>query len=231
MMESGEYPAFGKIPRLNREVIWTEKIDGTNGMVSVEEQPFGMATGVNDIADWEEKEGITVVIPPSTEVDEDTLDPKYEYWVRAGSRNRWLTTKADNFGFASWVKENAMTLADVLGPGLHYGEWWGRGIQRNYGLDHRRFSLFNVDRWGWLASESGALIPDIGLGVVPRLGSTTGFNETMALNMFKVNGGKSFAAPGFDKPEGVVGFHTAGRTMFKVLIENDNRPKGNNAEG
>ncbi len=34
-----EYPAFGKIPRLNREVVITEKIDGTNGLISIERAP------------------------------------------------------------------------------------------------------------------------------------------------------------------------------------------------
>ena len=67
--------------------------------------------------------------------------------VLAGSRNRWLTLEQDNFGFARWVAEHEQELRDGLGVGSHYGEWWGAGIQRRYGLDHKRFSLFNVGRW------------------------------------------------------------------------------------
>lgn len=66
--------------------------------------------------------------------------------VRAGSRTRWITPDNDNFGFASWVKQHEEELRE-LGPGQHFGEWWGVGIQRGYGLSERRFSLFNATRW------------------------------------------------------------------------------------
>lgn len=69
-----------------------------------------------------------------------------ETWVvTAQSRTRVITPgKNDNFGFAAWVQSNYYALADLLGPGYHYGEWWGQGIQRGYGLKERRFSLFNT---------------------------------------------------------------------------------------
>ena len=63
-----------------------------------------------------------------------------------GSRTRWITPEYDNFGFARWAHENRDDLM-TLGVGKHFGEWWGMGIQRNYGLTERRFSLFNVTRW------------------------------------------------------------------------------------
>jgi hypothetical protein len=64
--------------------------------------------------------------------------------LRAGSRNRWLSVgKKDNFGFAGWVEANKQELLK-LGPGRHFGEWWGVGIQRGYGLTERRFSLFHT---------------------------------------------------------------------------------------
>ena len=34
-----EFKGFSKIPRLNREIIITEKIDGTNGQIYVPEDP------------------------------------------------------------------------------------------------------------------------------------------------------------------------------------------------
>jgi hypothetical protein len=65
------------------------------------------------------------------------------------SRSRWITPDDDNFGFAAWVEANRDELL-TLGPGRHFGEWWGSGIQRGYGLPkgEKRFSLFNVSRWG-----------------------------------------------------------------------------------
>ncbi|HLE80817.1 MAG TPA: RNA ligase family protein, partial [Dehalococcoidia bacterium] len=100
-----DFQEFGKIYRLSRDCIITEKIDGTNAQVVVLEDGR----------------------------------------VLAGSRNRWITPEADNFGFARWVKEHEEELRS-LGPGRHYGEWWGSGIQRGYGLKEKRFSLFNVSR-------------------------------------------------------------------------------------
>jgi len=35
----------------------------------------------------------------------------------------------------------------------------------------------------------------------------------------------SYAAPGFRQPEGVVAFHAASRTLFKVTLERDQEPK------
>ena len=59
----------------------------------------------------------------------------------------------DNHGFARWVSENAEELLK-LGEGRHYGEWHGKGIQRGYGLEEKRFSLFNVTRWCLWNEES-----------------------------------------------------------------------------
>lgn len=63
------------------------------------------------------------------------------------SRKRFITPESDNYGFASWVKENKTELL-CLGDGHHYGEWAGPGIQKNpLKLDRKRFFLFNTSRW------------------------------------------------------------------------------------
>jgi hypothetical protein len=74
-------------------------------------------------------------------VPEDPTQP-----VLAQSRTRFITPEADNYGFADWVSGHETGLRN-LGPGRHFGEWWGAGINRGYGLEERRFSLFNVSRW------------------------------------------------------------------------------------
>lgn len=135
------------------------------------------------------------------------------------SRTRWITPQDDNYGFARWANENKEELLK-LGPGHHFGEWWGLGIQRNYGLKEKRFSLFATHRW------SDPVIRPTCCHVVPVL--HTGPFETELLSWILKNlaDGGSQAAPGFMKPEGVVIYHEAAKTLFKKTIEKDEKPKG-----
>jgi len=83
-----------------------------------------------------------------------------------GSRKRAITPDDDHFGFAAWVRENEGPIADFLGPGRHFGEWAGPGIQKNpLGLSERRFFLFNHYRF---TSERLAQAPP-GISVVPLI--------------------------------------------------------------
>lgn len=138
-----------------------------------------------------------------------------------GSRTRWITPENDNHGFARWAMENKDELMR-LGPGTHFGEWWGSGIQRGYGLvkGEKRFSLFNVHRW------ADAAIRPACCGVVPTIyrGMFTTDLVEEALNELRNHG--SLASEGFMKPEGIVIFHTAGGYRFKKTIERDEQPKG-----
>lgn len=177
-MEHPEFESFGKIARLNREIVITEKIDGTNAQVLITE-------------------------------DGD---------IFAGSRNRWITSAEDNFGFARWVEGNRLDLLE-LGPGRHYGEWWGQGIQRGYGLTEKRFSLFNTARW----NEKN--VPEC-CHVVPVLWEGPIFDSYAihwTLDVLRSEG--SVAAPRFMDPEGIVIFHTHSRQLFKVTLKNDGLPK------
>lgn len=180
------FEEFQKIPRLSRECIVTEKIDGTNGTVLVLEDGR----------------------------------------VVAGSRTRWITPEQDNHGFARWVQEHADELRTGLGVGMHRGEWWGQGIQRRYGQDRKRFSLFNTTKW-----TDPAVRPPC-CDCVPIL--YTGPFDTRAIQvvLIKLAEQGSAAAPGFMRPEGVVIFHVPGRLFFKKTFEHDEEPKGlRTAEG
>lgn len=173
-----DFIPFPKMARLSREVIVTEKLDGTNAQVFI------------------------------------TDDGQ----MLAGSRNRWVTTQDDNYGFARWVEANRDELMK-LGPGRHFGEWWGRGIQRNYSLTGKRFSLFNVSRW---ADDE---VRPACCHVVPVLyrGDFTQSAWQAALAGLAKNG--SAAAPGFMRPEGVIVFHVAANIGFKKTLERDHEPK------
>lgn len=183
------FQEFASVTRLSRDMIVTEKIDGTNAQVYI------------------------------TEAGQ----------VFAGSRSRWITPEADNFGFARWVRENEDGLR-LLGPGSHFGEWWGAGIQRRYGLDHKRFSLFNVGRWtstyNHAAVESDTRCIEVPVcHVVPVLlrwtFETAAVDEQLAL----LAEYGSRAAPGFMKPEGVVVFHVASHTLFKKTLDKNDGHK------
>lgn len=141
--------------------------------------------------------------------------------VWAQSRNRLLAHETDPFGFALWVERNKDVLRDALGPGYHFGEWWGSGIQRRYGLEgaDKRLSLFNVERWKDVALPHGvATVPLLYQGLF-----TTAAVED-ALARLRTEG--SLAAPGFMRPEGVVVYHVAAGTGFKVTLERDEERKG-----
>jgi hypothetical protein len=153
-----------------------------------------------------------------------------------GSRTRWITPQDDNFGFSDWAHANKEELM-TLGVGQHFGEWWGQGIQRKYGMTEKRFSLFNVSRW-CLAGKTPQRIPNADprierfqdvlpacVGLVPLLyrGVFDTHSCDYALTMLTDCGSK--AAPGFMNPEGIVCYHVAAGIGFKKTIEKDELPK------
>lgn len=156
--------------------------------------------------------------------------------MKIGSRNRWVTPENDNFGFARWATEHRDELM-TLGVGRHYGEWWGQGIQRGYGILEKRFSLFNVSRWCFHGTEPKQ-IPTGDPRIVKMqkvLPPCCGLVPVLDTGMFRVEKCKWFidwlrkhgsaAAPGFMNPEGIVVHHVAGGVSFKMTIENDDVPK------
>lgn len=144
--------------------------------------------------------------------------------IIAGSRNRWIEPGDDGFGFAAWVKEHEDELT-ALGPGSHFGEWWGSGIQRRYATNEKRFSLFNTSRW----SDERGVRPKC-CHVVPVLyaGPLDDMNLSTILERLRTLG--SVASPGFMKPEGVVVFHSASGALFKKTLDKDHEPKGAQAD-
>ena len=216
-----EFRAWKKTPRLNRDITVTEKIDGTNACVIVEQHTFGHQAGGMG------KEVLDVVFDPLEALSPDRDLPCFEYHVGAQSSNRLITPGKDHFGFAQWVVDNAEALVAVLGVGRHYGEWWGSGIQRGYGLPRgeRRFSLFDK-RYAHLIDPFAVPVLPPGLDVVPVLyeGPFSQFEIDWALNTLRLDG--SVAAPGFKNAEGVIVYHSASKQVYKALIEGDDEPKG-----
>lgn len=195
MTNEVEFKSFQKIARLSRDMVITEKLDGTNAQILI-----------ND------------------------------HGTYVGSRNRWILPNDDNYGFAAWVADHLEELQQ-LGPGHHFGEWWGKGINRGYGLSEKRFSLFNTRRWHAYGDT-----PKTYPTQDPRISTTTtelpqcchlvpilyeGVFDTNYVNSTLTLLGAigSKAAPGFDDPEGVVVFHVAANMLFKKTFKNDGMPK------
>ena len=135
----------------------------------------------------------------------------------AGSRNRWVTPGDDNFGFAKWVSEHQEELM-LLGPGRHYGEWLGPGIQRGYGIANKRFSLFNVGRWSCSTPDQ---TPPACSHVVPIICIRNMDGLDLDAVMVDLQGHGSFASPGFMRPEGIVVYHSATGSIFKKTFDSD----------
>lgn len=179
-----EFKEFPKIYRYSRDVIVSEKLDGTNACVVIDSS---------------------------------------QGYIGAQSRSRIITLEDDNYGFAKWVKQNEIKLAEKLGDGYHYGEWWGEGIQRKYKISRKKFSLFNASRWSSIGSDRDCA--EIGLDVVPVLwiGSMDNLNVHQIMLNLKASG--SLASPGFMNPEGIVIYHTQGNFLLKKTFEKDESGK------
>jgi hypothetical protein len=172
-----EFKAYGKTARLGSKVQITEKIDGTNAH-------------------------ILVVTDDSCITDTPSV-PKYT--VYPASRNRWLPEdEQDNYGFGAWVRANAASLAVILGPGRHYGEWWGEGIARGYGVTGKRFSLFDTRRYAHLLDVAPWDIGGAVVGVVPIIAEGLFSDQLLNDAREELEHTGSKAAPGFMRPEGLI---------------------------
>lgn len=187
---------FGKIRRIFKDnMIVTEKLDGTNAQV--------------------------YIYPVAGDEKEFCLGVKDGMGITAGSRSRYIHpgTKTDNFGFAKWAQDNQEELFK-LGEGRHFGEWWGQGVQRGYGLTEKRFSLFNIHRW----SGNNAELRPACCHVVPVLGCWTLDTNKIKEILEDLKKTGSIAAPGFMDVEGIVVYHPASNQLFKYTV--DDSPKG-----
>lgn len=172
-----EFEAWPSTPRLYRNMVITEKIDGTNAAICV--------------------------------------GPSGEFACQ--SRKRLIEPGDDNYSFAAWAYERREELSAFLGPGRHFGEWWGKGINRGYDRESRTFSLFNVERWA--DKPNNRLDWPEGLSVVPTLCRHT-FNENKIHEVkAQLWAGGSKAAPGYGNPEGIIIWHQAARAKFKSTFD------------
>jgi len=125
----------------------------------------------------------------------------------------------DNFAFAQWAYVHQTELFEFLGVGRHYGEWAGLGIQRGYGLDHKRFFLFNAGRFGPGRQDIPEGLRAAGLDVVPVL--YQGDFDTGAVDKVMADLRGNSRVNAWHDPEGVIVYMTASRELYKVTYEMD----------
>jgi hypothetical protein len=167
-----------------------------------------------------------------------------DYTFFVGSHNQWLWSTdpvglhQDNYGCVQWVKANLEELKK-LGPGYHYGEFWGLGVQHGYGLKEKRFSLFNTSRWCMYNEEPKLISIDPQTKIekyqerspqcchiVPVLFKGIFTTEIVEHHLNELKRLGSVAVPGYMKAEGVVIFHHAAGQYFKKTIEHDEGKHG-----
>jgi hypothetical protein len=214
---TGEFQSFAKIPRLIRECICTEKLDGSNSQVLIEPSYKPREDAIMSV-----KAEVTIYsIHPDEPLERSTSCHTLYHNVYAGSRSKWLkpNKQQDNHGFAQWVYDHVTELVRIFGLGRVYGEWWGQGINRGYGLTEKRFSIFNPD-FEFKTDPKGLVskVPVLYRGLF----DTTKIEEI--LNTLREKG--SVAVPNYMKPEGLVCYHLAGGHLYKRTCENDAQWKG-----
>jgi hypothetical protein len=190
------FEPFPKLARLSRGCVITEKLDGTNAQI---------------------------IITPLDDLESDTRNARVEhkgvtYEVAAGSRTRLIYPgkSTDNYGFAQWVFHNAAELAQ-LGEGRHFGEWYGQGIQRGYGLTEKRFALFDVHKWPDVRPRPACV------SVVPILhtGEFSSYAVGSAMRCLEEYG--SLAVTGYRNPEGIVVYHEQAKVSFKKTFDDGHK--------
>lgn len=235
----GQFKSWGSTPRFHKGLHITEKINGTNAGVSV--QGFSFGTHVDGVPD-----DATLVFGPTNPEREV---PEVEYLVRAQSRKRIITPDNDNFGFAKWVWENAEGLANLLGYGYHYGEWYGEGIQKNpLAVQGRRWALFNTWHWGRKENLDRLRMVDIpGLTTVPVLhdeqrdGPADYMTIPAIINGLNAGGSRAdgyMTLPNAHKmdfhvegPEGIIVWQRETQQRYKILLREDDKHKWEQANG
>lgn len=124
--------------------------------------------------------------------------------VRFGSRNCYLNEHKDNYGFFNFFSQFENRIMESFSPeydGLvHiYGEWFGAGIQRTYGLKEKYFMPFSP-YWANTLIEVG--VPNIVPPYQFYAGKMDSVREEMAFQTLKEEG--SQLVPGWKRPEGII---------------------------
>ena len=194
-----EFQEFRKIPRLSREIIITEKIDGTNGVIYIGEN------------------GEFLVGSRSRWIDEHTDNHNFWHWAMAHKDE--LLKLRPGFHYGEWWGSGINR-----GYNLPKGEKrFSLFNTVRWCLHNETPKLISVDPKTKIEKYQKCL--PVCCSLVPVL--WTGIFDTFVidnkLSILALNG--SVASPGYMLPEGIVIYHQAGGNYYKKTIEKDNERK------
>jgi hypothetical protein len=193
-----EFVKFPKMGRLSREMIITEKIDGTNAQILItEDGEIFAGSRTRWITPEDDNHGFAKWVNQNKEeLLKMGVGRHFGEWWGSGIQRGYNLPKG----------EKRLSLFNV-------GRWclFGTEPQRIITADPR------IEKYQETLPECVGLVPVLYRGM---------FDTSVVdniLNDLKTNG--SQASLGFMKPEGIVVFHPAGNVGFKKTIENDDIPK------
>jgi hypothetical protein len=216
-----EFQPNPKVPRLFRSALISEKIDGTSSCVIVQPDGTVQAGSKNRLLTLEQDNfGFCAWVKQH----EDELRAlgtglhRGEWWGSGIQRAYGLKNGERHFSLfnvSRWNRqiweenEDARVLHEVrliAGAKRRAGEW-------------PEGQLPQVTRREFVPPPPCCeVVPVLSRGVF----SSTCVNDCLS----RLEGQGSVAMPGYDRPEGVVVFHEASGTFFKVTLENDEQSKG-----
>lgn len=196
-----EFMEFPKIARLSREIIVTEKIDGTSASLWVGEGGgFLAGSRTRWITPEEDNHGFA----------------------------RWAYDHMDDLKMGLGV---GLHRGEWWGSGIQRGYGLPKGEKRFSLFNTTRWCLYNeepqkietqdprIEKYQKQLPACCSLVPTLGRGIFDTL-AIDGCLATLAHR-------GSSAAPGFMNPEGIVVYHVAGNVMFKKTIGSDGHKGGN----
>lgn len=197
-----EFTDFGKIPRLNREWVVSEKIDGTNAAVIIEEGPDGYVVGAQSrnrlITPDDDNFGFAQWVEDNATLLADTLGEGVHFGEWAGPGIQKNPHELDERKFFLFIPARYM--------GIISDEAWRAGV-------------VVVPTFG-LAVNLGTLYKGVE-DVLEMLRDTGSFAHYVS------HPDSDFVGEpyGRGKAEGVVVYSTAARQAFKVTTKDDDIPK------
>ena len=194
-----EFKEFQKISRFSREIVITEKIDGTNGVIYIGE------------------DGEFLVGSRTRWIDEHT--DNHNFWHWAISHKESLLKLGSGFHYGEWWGSGIQR-----GYNLTKGEKrFSLFNVSRWCLHNETPKLISIDPKTKIEKHQErlpsccSLVPVLWTGIF----NTEVIDNT--LGVLALNG--SVASPGYKLPEGIVIYHKAGNVLFKKTIEKDDEWK------
>ena len=203
------YP-MPKIPRLSREIVVTEKIDGTNAVVVI--------TGSGEVVAGSKSRWLR---PKLSNMGSDPDNYGFAAWV-AEHEEELYEGLGEGIHRGEWWGSGIQRGYGLTNGERHFSLFnTGRWVDRQIG----NVTYIGDGAVGSVPKQGQQFAP-VCCRVVPILYTGEFDTESIEFELHDLRCNGSRAAPGYMNPEGVVIFHTAANMSFKKTLEKDEKPKG-----